>query len=75
MNVIDCNPQLIRPAFYLFAALFGIAVIVMSKINLDFKLPAKAPFKDVTSLLKNVELDLLLFAGFISGKSIVTIAV
>ncbi|XP_046450998.1 uncharacterized protein LOC124199271 isoform X1 [Daphnia pulex] len=64
----DTNTQgNIRPAFYLFAGLFTIAAIVMLKINLDFKLPAKSPFKDVTSLLKNVELDLLLFAGFISG--------
>ncbi|XP_046651657.1 uncharacterized protein LOC124342637 [Daphnia pulicaria] len=64
----DTNTQgNIRPAFYLFAGLFTIAAIVMLKINLDFKLPAKSPFKDVTSLLKNVELDLLLFAGFLSG--------
>jgi hypothetical protein len=57
----------VRPAFYLFAGLYGIAVIVMLTINLEFKLPAKNPMKDVKSLLKNVELDMLLFAAFILG--------
>lgn len=56
-----------RPAFYLFAGLFGVAAIGMLTVHLDFKLPAKRLLKDVGSLLKNVELDMLLVVAFVSG--------
>ena len=61
---------MIRPAFYLFAALNGIAGILMLTINLDFKLPTKNPIKDVKTLLKNPELDMLFFAALISGSKL-----
>lgn len=40
----------------------------MLTINLNFKPPAQNLIKDVKSLLQNVELDLLLFIAYISGK-------
>jgi hypothetical protein len=40
----------------------------MLTINLDFKRPAENLLSDVKSLLKNVELDLLLIVAFVSGK-------
>lgn len=40
----------------------------MLTINLDFKRPAENLLNDVKSLLKNVELDLLLVVAFVSGK-------
>jgi hypothetical protein len=40
----------------------------MLTINLNFKPPAKNLLKILKSLLKNVELDLLLFIAYISGK-------
>lgn len=58
-----------RPAFYLFAGLFGVAAIGMLTVHLDFKLPAKRLLKDVGSLLKNVELDMLLVVAFVSGNT------
>jgi len=61
---------LTRPAFYLFAGLFGIASLGMLTINLDFKSPAENLLSDVTTLLKNIELDLLLVVAFVSGKTI-----
>ena len=57
-----------RPAFYLFAGLFGTAAVGMLTINLDFKRPAENLLSDVKSLLKNVELDLLLIVAFVSGN-------
>lgn len=40
----------------------------MLTVNLDFKLPAESLLKDVGSLLKNVELDVLLVIAFVSGN-------
>ena len=58
----------IRPAFYLYAGFFGVATIGMLTIDLNFKPPAKNLIKDVKSLLKNFELDLLFFMAFASGE-------
>jgi hypothetical protein len=59
----------IRPAFYLYAGFFGVATIgIMLTIDLNFKSPAKNLIKDVKSLLKNFELDLLFFMAFASGE-------
>ncbi|XP_046451303.1 uncharacterized protein LOC124199517 isoform X3 [Daphnia pulex] len=56
-----------RPAFFLFAGLFGIAAVGMLTIDLNFKPPAEKLVKNVISLLKIVELDVLLAVSFISG--------
>ena len=58
----------IRPAFYLYAGFFGVGTIGMLTIDLNFKPPAKNLIKDVKSLLKNFELDLLFFMAFASGE-------
>ncbi len=58
-----------RPAYYLFAGLFGTAAIGMLTINLDFKPPANELFKDVKSLFRNIELDVLLVISLIAGMN------
>jgi hypothetical protein len=42
----------------------------MLTIDLNFKPPAEKLMKNVISLLKNVELDVLLAVCFISGKNV-----
>lgn len=53
----------------MFASLFGIAAVGMLTINLDFKRPAENLLSDVSTLLKNIELDILLVVAFVSGKT------
>lgn len=57
-----------RPAFYLFAGLFGIAAVVMMTVDLHFKPSAKELLNDLKSVLKNLELTILFVITFISGK-------
>ena len=59
-----------RPAFFLFAGLFGIAAFGMLTIDLNSKPPAKKLTSDVISLLKNAELDVLLVVSLISGTKV-----
>jgi hypothetical protein len=66
LHLISLN----RPAFFLFAGLFGIAAVGMLTIDLNFKPPAEKLMKNVISLLKNVELDVLLAVCVASGKNI-----
>ncbi|EFX88451.1 hypothetical protein DAPPUDRAFT_311258 [Daphnia pulex] len=61
------NDKNFRPAFFLFAGLFGTAAVGMLTIDLNFKPPAEKLMKNVISLLKNVELDVLLAVCIISG--------
>ncbi|EFX61912.1 hypothetical protein DAPPUDRAFT_302678 [Daphnia pulex] len=61
------NDTNFRPAFFLFAGLFGIAAVGMLTIDLNFKPPAEKLMKNLISLLKNVELDVLLSVCVASG--------
>ncbi|KAI9562762.1 hypothetical protein GHT06_010216 [Daphnia sinensis] len=64
---LDENNQNFRPAYFLFAGLFGVAAMGTLTIDLKFKPPAENVVKDVKSLLKNIELDALLVIALVLG--------
>ncbi|XP_057367450.1 uncharacterized protein LOC130688483 [Daphnia carinata] len=63
----DENNQNFWAAYFLFAALFGIASLGMLTIDLKFKPPAENVIKDVKSLFQNIELDALLVIALVFG--------
>ncbi|XP_068085655.1 major facilitator superfamily domain-containing protein 6 isoform X2 [Anabrus simplex] len=58
-----------RPAFYLYAGLKIASGLLMLTFNLEFKAPAKNVVTDVLTVLKNVELLVLLAIIFILGSA------
>lgn len=57
-----------RPAFYLYAALKLASGILMLRINLEFKAPAKNVVGDVLQVLRNVEMVCLFIVCFLLGR-------
>ena len=66
-HILNLNDFLDRPAFYLYAGICGVAALGMLTIDLNFKPPAQNLMKNVISLFKNVELDVLLVVSLIGG--------
>lgn len=60
-------PVFIRPAFCLFTGICFIAALGMLMVNLNYKTPAKNQFKDLGSVLKNIQLDALLIVSLLFG--------
>ncbi|XP_026274239.1 uncharacterized protein LOC113203664 [Frankliniella occidentalis] len=58
-----------RPAFYLYAALKLASALLMLRIDLKFKAPAKNVVGDVLNALKNVEMVCLFIVCFLLGTA------
>ena len=59
-----------RSSFYIYALLITIAIIVVPFIDLNFKRPNMDLFKDLKSVLKNIELIAFLIIVFTSGNNL-----
>ncbi|XP_076312093.1 major facilitator superfamily domain-containing protein 6-like [Tachypleus tridentatus] len=66
---VDINAKNYSPCFYLYAALYVTAAIVSLFVDLSMKIPSESAFKNLGIILRNVEVDLMLFHLLFLGIS------
>ncbi|XP_022256184.1 uncharacterized protein LOC111088977 [Limulus polyphemus] len=66
---VDINAKNYSPCFYLYAALYVTAAIVSLFVDLSMKMPSEGAFKNLGIILRNVEVDIMLFHLLFLGIS------